>query len=401
MPRRSGRSLRARLTLLYAGFFLAAGAILLVLADLPLLTVRRTVQAPGTGARAHVAGGASVNLQTSTNLGQLAVYSGIALAVMAVLCLPLGYLLADRVLRPLRAITASARIISAGNLHERLGLDAPFDEFTQLGEALDELFGRLETAFEAQRHFVANASHELRTPLTAQRTLLQVALADPAADAETLRTTGEQLLDLGAHQERLIEALLTLAGSERGLEQHDRFDLADIAEQVLLTRRQDAERRAVRIDATLTAAPIAGDPSLVRSLVANLVDNALRYNVPEGKVEISTATTGGRPSLTVGNTGPVIPPGQIEALFQPFQRLGGQRIRHSDGHGLGLAIVRAIAIAHGAALTTRARPEGGLDIQVTFPAPCMQPGTRTTPDTRVSAPRATGLETPPDNERGR
>jgi signal transduction histidine kinase len=284
-----------------------------------------------------------------------------------VIALVLGWLIAGRFLRPLRTITATARDISASNLHRRLGLGGRDDEFKELAATLDDLFERLEASFASQRRFVANASHELRTPLTAERTLLQVALADPAATAETLRSTCQDVLALGQQQERLIEALLTLASSEQGIEQREPFDLAEIAGKVMLARRQEAQRRGIQVDTTLAPAPAAGDPNLVESLVANLVDNALRHNAAGGRIEIATTTTAGGARITVKNTGPVIPPGEVERLFQPFQQLGSQRIRHTNGHGLGLAIVRAIASAHGATLIPRARPEGGLDIEVSFP----------------------------------
>ena len=252
-------------------------------------------------------------------------------------------------------------------MHRRLSLSGRDDEFKELGETLNDLFGRLDASFESQRHFVANASHELRTSLTAERTLLQVALADPDATAETLRSTCQEVLALGYQQERLIEALLTLATGERGIEQREPFDLAEIAEKVLLVRRQDAEQRGIHVDATLTAAPAAGDQSLAESLVANLVDNALRHNVAGGRAEISTTTTTGRATISVSNTGTVIPPDEVGRLFQPFQQLGTERIRHAGGHGLGLAIVHAIASAHRATVTARARADGGLDVDVIFP----------------------------------
>jgi signal transduction histidine kinase len=214
---------------------------------------------------------------------------------------------------------------------------------------------------------VANASHELRTPLAGQRTLLQVALADPDADTQSLRSSCEQALALGDQQERLIDALLTLATSERGVEQWESFDLAEVARRVVLSRHDEAERRDITIDAALPDTPASGDPSLVEILIANLVDNALRHNVAGGRLDISTTTKAGRASISLSNTGAVIPPDAVDRLFQPFQRVGHERIRLIEGHGLGLAIVRAIADAHGGALTGRARPDGGLEIEVSLP----------------------------------
>jgi signal transduction histidine kinase len=350
-----------QLTLLYAGpFFLSAAALLTTV----LLQTKVTV--PATGGPQGGAGSASLP-GADQQLHRLLTASALGLAVMVVIALVLGWLVAGRFLRPLRTITATARDISASNLHRRLGLDGRDDEFAELASTLDDLFGRLQASFASQRRFVANASHELRTPLTAERTLLQVALADPDATAETLRAACQDVLALGQQQERLIAALLTLASSEQGIERREPFDLAEIAGNVVLARRQEAERSGIQVDTTLAPAPAAGDANLVESLVANLVDNALRHNAAGGRVEIATTATAGRTTITVRNTGPVIPPGEVERLFQPFQQLGSQRIRHTDGHGLGLAIVRAIASAHGATLIPRARPEGGLDIEVSFP----------------------------------
>jgi signal transduction histidine kinase len=349
-----------QLTLLYAGPFFLSGAALLTIV---LLQTRHTVPA---GPQANP--GPAPSHGPDQQLHRLLTASALGLAVMVVIALVLGWLVAGRFLRPLRTITATARDISASNLHRRLGLGGRDDEFKELAATLDDLFARLEASFASQRRFVANASHELRTPLTAERTLLQVALVDLDATAETLRSTCQDVLALGQQQERLIEALLTLASSEQGIEQRELVDLADIAGNVVLARQQEAQRRGIHVDTTLTPAPAAGDPNLVESLVANLVDNALRHNAAGGRIQIATATTAGRARMTVSNTGTLIPPDEVERLFQPFQQLGGQRVQHGDGHGLGLAIVRAIANAHGATLNPRARPEGGLDIEVSFPA---------------------------------
>ncbi len=269
---------------------------------------------------------------------------------------------------PLRSITASAQRISASNLHERLALAGPDDEFKELGDTLDGLLSRLEASFEAQRRFVANASHELRTPLTLERTLLQLALADPGATRASLRSTCEELLLYGEAQERLIEALLTLATSEQGLETSHPVDLSAITELVVGSARQEARGLAVSLEHDIQPASTTGDPRLVERLVANLVHNALGHNTPGGSARVKTGTRDGLAYLSVSNTGPVVDAGDIERLFQPFQRLDGPRLSQSRGHGLGLAIVKAIATAHNATVVTKARPGGGLAIEVRFVA---------------------------------
>jgi signal transduction histidine kinase len=293
--------------------------------------------------------------------------SGIALAVMAAFAFALGWLVAGRVLRPLRAITGTAQRISATSLHERLALAGPDDEFKELADTLDGLFARLEASFSAQRNFVASAAHELRTPLTLDKTLLQVALRNPRSTAEQWRATGADLLESGLQQERILEALLTLATSEAGLGRHEPADLAKVAAACLESAGAEAGRRGLHVETSLSPAPMLGDPDLVTRLVANLVDNAVRHNVPGGTVEVGTAQRDGQAVLTVANDGLVIPPGEIGRLMQPFQRLAATRSSGGDGHGLGLPIVCAIATAHGATLTTRARPEGGLQVEVSFP----------------------------------
>jgi signal transduction histidine kinase len=305
--------------------------------------------------------------QHDAELNNLLGESGIALAIMAVVSMGLGWWLAGRALRPLQTITSAARAISASNLHERLALEGPDDELRELGDTFDGLLARLEASFQSQRQFVANASHELRTPLTVERALLEVALADPGAGAGSLRRTCERVLAASEEQERLIEALLTLASSERGLEHREPFDLGVVSGEVVRATRSDAERRGVRVESAIDAAPTLGDPRLAERLVGNLLDNALRHNVPGGWVEVATGTSAGRAFLAVSNSGPAVPPEEIDRLLQPFQRLGAGRTGHGDGHGLGLSIVHAIATAHGATLVAHAQPQGGLRVEVGFP----------------------------------
>jgi signal transduction histidine kinase len=368
------RTLRMRLALLYAALFcvsaVALGAVALIFRPDFLAGASSTAASRTPGHLPHCCQqGQSIASVIATVADEPSRNpAGVALvAVMAVLAVGVGWLVAGRLVRPLRAITASARDISASNLHRRLDLRGRDDEFTGLGQTLDDLFARLEASFESQRHFIANASHELRTPLTAGRALLEVAIADPEPTVQALRATCEELVELSDQQERLITALLTLADSQRGIEHPQPLDLAGITRNVLPPRQAEAERRGIRLSTTLAAAPATGDPSLAESLVANLIDNAIRHNLPGGQAEITTALTAGGAVLTVSNTGTLIPPDAVEELFQPFRQLGTQRIRHGEGHGLGLAIVRAIADAHRAVLNASPRPQGGLDIQVTFP----------------------------------
>jgi signal transduction histidine kinase len=300
-------------------------------------------------------------------LHTLLAQSGIALAVMAALAFALGWLVAGRVLRPVRTITATARAISATSLHERLPLTGPDDEFTELAATLNDLLARLEASFTAQRHFVANASHELRTPLTLDRTLLQLALRNPRTSVEQWRTTGQELLESGQQQERLLEALLTLATSEGGISNREPADLSEAAAASLHATCPEADRQRVRVETSLHPASVLGDPHLIERLAANLLDNAVRHNTMGGTVQLSTGQQDGRVVISVINTGPVIPPAEVTRLFRPFERLAAPRASNGNGHGLGLSIVAAIADAHGAAIAAHARPEGGLRIQVSFP----------------------------------
>lgn len=361
------RSLQARLTLFYAAGIFAAGIVVLAVATVPLASIQSTAPAHSR------ASGPITGTGHGIGPDQLLVGSAVALAVLIPVALALGWFIAGRFLQPLRAIGATARAISAGNLHQRLGLGEPADELTELGYTLDDLFARLEASFDAQRHFIANASHELRTPLAGLRTLLEVTLANPDADNDALRSACQEALVLGEHQERLVQALLALATSERGVTRRDALDLAQAVTAVLASRRDQATQKGIDLTEHLTQAVTAGDPRLIESLIANLIDNAIRHNHPGGHVEVTTLTYGTQVTLTVTNSGPVIPGSQIQRLFQPFHRLAPDRNGRRDGYGLGLAIVNAVTQAHHATLTTSPLPEGGLSITVRF---ARAPGSR-------------------------
>jgi signal transduction histidine kinase len=307
--------------------------------------------------------------QRAADSHQLLVDSGIALAIVAVLALLAGGIVAGRILRPIRTITRTANRISSTSLHERLALVGPEDELKDLGDTLDDLFARLEAAFDAQRHFVANASHELRTPLTADRNLLQVALDDPCTSAASWRATARELLASNDEQEDLIEALLALASSESCLDHRERTDLGHVCRTVLERRVLDTGRLGLSVEASIRAAPVDCDPRLVERLVTNLLDNAIGHNVPGGEVEVLTGVLGDAAFLSVTNTGPVIAAADVDRLFQPFQRLDPRRTHHVGGHGLGLSIVRAIAATHRATICAEALPDGGLSLTVAFPPP--------------------------------
>jgi signal transduction histidine kinase len=398
-------SVRLQLTVLYGGLFLLAGAGLLavnyalvrsqftlpfgvrverpppglpeVLRDNPaVLIVRRTdgdeliASAPSPGAVEGVRRELeSVRRELeAAALNQLLTQSGIALAVMALVSVGLGWLVAGRVLRPLTEITATARRLEGSTLHERINLQGPQDELKELADTFDQMLGRLDAAFETQRRFVANASHELRTPLAIARTEVDVALADPDASPAELRAMARRVLEAGERSERLIEGLLTLARSERQLRERQPLDLAMAAADALSEAAPEVERLGLRVSSVLGAAPVAGDRALLERLVGNLVENAVRHNQPGGWLEVDTGRTGELAVVRVANGGPRIAPDQVAALFEPFRRLNGDRTGSSRGAGLGLSIVGSVATAHGGQTTALALDDGGLEVTVELPA---------------------------------
>ncbi len=434
-------TVRWRLALLYGGLFLVSGAALLAvtytlvdhatLARGPNFT---TVQAPasrgagppGRGIRARAGANGDVgqvtlpppvtkllrsrsgrfavafvgSSQRIADLHQLVIESAIALAVMALISAVLGWAIAGRVLRPLRTITAATHQISDVNLHERLAMPGPRDELRELADTIDGLLERLQGAFDAQRRFVANASHELRTPLTATRALLEMVLIDPQATTESFREACHQALEESEQQEQLIDALLALAQGQRGIEHRERLDLAVITDDVLRRLKPDVAARGLELEAAIEPAPLPGDSRLISRAVENLIENAIRHNAPGGHIWVRARSNGTRTTLSVANTGPIVPGDEVDRLLQPFQRLAPDRTGYADGVGLGLSIVAAIADAHDAALAVDAPPGGGLAVELSFPAG----GASKDPDaklTDVASTPAAGPAAPTETPAGR
>ncbi len=397
---RRGLTIRVKLTLWYGGLFLLAGVLLIAV---NFFLVRDSLTPAPENARAVVAerygiapeilefgggpghrgempryvtingipvarllGEAQHELKNEA-LRQLWVKSLLALAIMAVITFGLAWLVAGRMLRPLHAITDTARRLSESTLHERIALEGPRDELKELADTFDGMLGRLDTAFSAQKEFVANASHELRTPLTIIRTEIDVALSDPNISPDELREMGVAVSDAVDRSERLIDGLLVLARAESSLKL-SQVDLAEVAHEQVELASAAADALDLRLDLDLQPARVQGDRALLERLVSNLVENAVGHNVTGGSFSVKTFTTGDRAVLEVMGGSTVVSEDELERLFDRFYRPDKSRSRRTGGFGLGLSIVKSAAAAHGGVVDLAAIPGGGLDVTVTLPA---------------------------------
>jgi signal transduction histidine kinase len=305
--------------------------------------------------------------QRDVALSTLLKRSLLALIGLAVVAFAFGYVMAGRVLAPLGRITRTARGVVGSDLRRRIELDGPDDELKELADTFDEMLERLERSFTAQRRFVANASHELRTPLAINRTLLEVQLADPDASPD-LQQLGKTLLATNERSEQLVEGLLLLARSENEIVERKAVDLAEAASRALEQTRAEAEAKGVVLRETPAPAVVQGNGVLLERIALNLVQNAVRYNVPEnGWVDVSTGAEHGHALLVVANTGPVVPAYEVDNMFEPFRRLRTERTGSDKGVGLGLSIARSVARAHGGVITAEPREGGGLVMRVAIP----------------------------------
>ncbi|MFF3560480.1 sensor histidine kinase [Streptomyces sp. NPDC002574] len=381
-------TIRIRLTLLYGGMFLIAGVVLLwiiyLLAaqalhdgnELPfrllsghVATTTPSCQLPSSGTTDEFTDAINACMQDRREvaLDTLLRRSLFALVGLAVLAFAFGYLLAGRVLYPLGRITRTAQAVVSSDLKRRIHLDGPDDELKELADTFDEMLERLERSFDAQRRFVSNASHELRTPLAINRTLLEVQLSDTAAGPE-VQQLGKTLLATNTRSEQLVEGLLLLARSDNEIVDRKPVDVAEAASQALEQTRSEADAKGVALRSDLHEAVVQGNGVLLERIALNLVQNAVRYNVPEnGWVEATTGLEPGLAVLTVTNTGPVVPAYEIDNLFEPFRRLRTERTGSDKGVGLGLSIARSVARAHGGTISAVPREGGGLVMRVAIP----------------------------------
>jgi len=416
------RPVRLRLTLMYTSMFLLGGVALLAVSyalvasslsgsvddsqqtKAQLYSYKHCFAQPSKPqvlacqARVEEVAREAASYQRTQTLDRLLRYSAAALGACAVISAGLGWVMAGRVLRPVHAITAAARRASEENLGERIALTGPADELKELADTFDDMLARLNAAFASQRRFVANASHELRTPLTMMRTSIDVTLGKPDRTKEQLEAMAAEVRLAADRAETLIEALLTLARSDRGTSLKEPFDLAVYAEDALDNAVRALKERRIAIKTELDPGLAEGDPVLAERLVTNLIDNATRHNRDCGAIEITTGTTAdGMAFIVVANDGDVIPQHVVPGLFEPFRRLAGRTGSPGDtGLGLGLSIVHSVVTAHHGTVRAEPRPAGGLVIRVEFPLAGPPKQTRRRQRRRGARRRSSSLPSGPD-----
>jgi signal transduction histidine kinase len=402
LRRRRGITIRTKLTLWCGGLFLVAGVLLI---SVNYFLVRDSLVVAPEKARAVIAarygldpemlepghvfqiqpGGPPVQIQglggipvprliaeaqrelKDEALRQLWIRSLLALAIMTVVAFGLAWLIAGRMLRPIHAIANTARRLSGSTLHERIALKGPRDELKDLADTFDDMLGRLDTAFTAQKEFVANASHELRTPLTIIRTEIDVALTDPEISQEELQDMGTAVTDAVDRSEHLIDSLLVLARAEEAPVLVD-LDVAEIAGNEVDLASTEADALGLRLELDLQPAPVKGERALLERMVGNLVQNAIHHNKADGWFSVKTGLAEGKAFLEVANSGSVVSPDDATRLFERFYRTDRSRSRKTGGFGLGLSIVKAVAAALGGTVELVAPKAGGLHVTVSFPA---------------------------------
>jgi len=379
------RTVRLRLTALYGALFLGSGAVLLAISSGLVYARSSTEAVRAAGAPAPQSALARAQARIGQLQQQLAneralapgglshnllVGGVVALGIMTVVAVLLGWVIAGRALRPLRVITAATQRISADSLHERLAMTGPRDELTELADTIDGLLARLEDAFAAQRRFVANASHELRTPLTTMRASVDVAVAKPGpVPPQTIALAGRLRAELD-RVDHLLDGFLALARAQHGdLPGRTTLSLDYVVSASLATRADAiaAQRLTVHHTTGREGAWVDGSPALLHRMVDNVIDNAVGHNTCGGWVTVTTAADGQAARLVVESGGDVLDQAQVDQLAQPFRRLGADRTGSDRGAGLGLSIVAAIAEAHGGTLRLSARPEGGLRVAIGLP----------------------------------
>ena len=401
----SRRPVRLRLTVLYSGLFLLAGAVLLSITyglvagilprtaspdqvsmyvskassagfpgpkicqpkpDLSIAQIKQCkAEANGVG---QALADAAVQAERAQTLHSLLDDALGGLVLVTLISALLGWIVAGRVLRPVHAITAAARRASEENLGERIALAGPSDELKELADTFDGMLARLDSAFASQRRFVANASHELRTPLTVMRTAIDVTLAKPTRTPAQLEAMAAEVRHAADRAEALIEALLTLARSDRGQGPRSAVDLAVFAEDALDAAAPAIRAMSITVDSALEPGTAVSDPVLVERLVTNLIDNSVRHNVQDGWIQVRTGHRDGMAFISVANSGPVIPASTVSSLFEPFHR----RDPHpgaagAEGTGLGLSIVQSVVAAHHGQVVAQPVPHGGLEVTALLP----------------------------------